>query len=253
MTKWLIKPTVLEKDKISSVMRMLSVANVPFDIVHTVGGIMYNSNKEVYTLNENEQHFVCGSYQLARAVEKIQPSATFLLEDYTFKDWYKIFGKENMLNPNVQFAKPSEIVWTAEEMFVRPLMDTKSFNGGVYNKNMLTVDVECVVAPIQKIQKEFRFFVLGGKIIGKSQYKMNGELFPSSIVDSDAVEFAQEMIKLFDFPGYVIDIASTNGKCSVVELNCFNASGFYEIDLWTFVSGVLDYYENLNFNSIERC
>lgn len=243
MVKWLIKPTVLEQSKIQSVIRMLEVAGIPYDIVHTIDGVMYTPEKQVYEMDLTQQHFVCGSYQLARAVEKIQPSATFLLEDYTFKDWYKIFGKENMLNPDVQFARPGEIIWTDEEMFVRPLMDTKSFNGGVYNKNMLTVDVECVVALIQKIQKEFRFFVIGGKIIGKSQYKMNGELFPSSMVDSDAIAFAEEMIKLFDFPGYVIDIASTNGKCSVVELNCFNASGFYEIDLWKFVDGVLNYYE----------
>lgn len=240
--KWLIKPTNLEMEKVKSVMRILDIAETPYDIVHTLDGVMYTSDKKVYEFNPQEQHFVCGSYQLARAVNKIQPSAVFLLEEYSFKDWYKIFGVENMLNPNVQFAKPKDVVWTDEEMFARPLFDTKDFNGGIYNANTLKWDVECVIAPLQKIQKEFRFFVMGGEIIAASQYKMNGELFPSSMVDNEARNFAKEMIKKFKFPGYVIDIAVTNGKCSVVELNCLNASGFYEIDLWKFVEGVLNYY-----------
>lgn len=248
MTKWLIKPTVLEQGKMQSIMRMLDVAGIPYDIVHTLNGVMYSAEKEVYTLDLNEQHFVCGSYQLARAVHKIQPSATFLLEGYSFKDWYTIFGKENMLNTDVQFAYPKDIVWADQEMFVRPLHDTKSFNGGIYSPLSELPDVECIVAPIQQIQKEFRFFVLGGKIIGSSQYKMNGSLFPSSIVDRNATGFAEKMIEKFDFPGYVIDIATSGERCSIVELNCFNASGFYEIDLYRFILGVLEYYDNLAEN-----
>lgn len=241
--KWLIKPTLLESGKIKSIMNMLDAADIQYDIVHTLNGVMYNSNKEEYKFDKAIQNFVCGSYQLAKAVDKIQPSACFLLDDFSFKDWYKIFGAENMLNSSAQFAYPKDIVWTSEEMFVRPLHDTKSFNGGIYNANNIPVDVECMVAPLQEIQKEFRFFVLDGKIIGSSQYKMNGQLFASSLVDEDAKVFAQEMIEKFDFPGYVIDIAVTNGKCSIVELNCFNASGFYEIDLFKFISSVIDYYE----------
>lgn len=241
--KWILKPIKVEQQKMTLLMNMLKVAEIPFDIVHTLEGQIYDSEKNIYQLDDKEKYFVCGSYQLAKVVGKTHPEGCFLLEDYTFNDWYRIFGKENMLNPNVQIAYPKDIVWSDDEMFVRPLMDSKDFNGGVYNKNTLTTEVECLVAPLQHIQKEFRFFVLGGKIIGKSQYKMNGQLFPSSMVDEDAENFAREMIQKFDFPGYVIDIATTDGRCSVVELNCFNASGFYEIDLWKFVSGVIDFYE----------
>ena len=240
--KWLLKPIKVEQEKIILLMKMLATADISFDIVHTLDGNIYDNEKQPYILNDNEKYFVCGSYQLARAVGKTHSEGCFLLEDYTFKDWYEIFGAENMLNEYIQIAKTHDIVWHNEEMFVRPLMDSKAFNGGVFNKNTLKTDVECVVAPIQQIQKEFRFFVLGGKIIGQSQYKMNGDLFPSSMVDEDAKLFAEKMIKKFDFPGYVIDIASTNGRCSIVELNCLNASGFYEVDLWKFINGVLNYY-----------
>lgn len=240
--KWLIKPTLLEQNKIQSVIRMLEISDIPYDIVHTLDGVMYNSDKEVYELDLSQQHFVCGSYQLAKAFHKLQPSATFLLDNYNFKDWYKIFGKENMLNPEVQFTNTKNINWINEEMFVRPLEDTKSFNGGIYNSNSILPDVQCIVAPLKQIQKEFRFFVLNGEIIGESQYKMNGELFPSSIIDNQAKEFAKTMIQKFPFPGYVIDIALTNNQCNIVELNCFNASGFYVINLYKFIEKITTYY-----------
>lgn len=242
--KWLIKPIKVENKKIELLMKMLSSVDIAFDIVHTLNDKIYDNNKQEYNLKENESYFVCGSYQLAKVVSKTHKEASFVLDDYTFNDWYEIFGKENMLNENIQISKPDDIKWINEEMFVRPLLDSKAFNGGVFNKNTLHTDVMCVVALLQNIQKEFRFFVLDGQIIGSSQYKMNGDFFPSNIVDDDAKSFAEEMIKKFDFPGYVIDISTTNGKCKIVELNCFNASGFYEIDLWKFMEKVTSYYEN---------
>lgn len=78
-------------------MNMLDAIDVHYDIVHTLSGVMYNSNKEEYKIDKSVQNFVCGSYQLAKAVDKVQPSAYFLLDDFSFKDWYKIFGAENML------------------------------------------------------------------------------------------------------------------------------------------------------------
>lgn len=243
--KWLIKPIKVEIQKTKLLMQMLECADIPFDIVHTIDGVMYDNNKEKYVLKPEEKYFVCGSYQLARAVAVTHPEACFTIEQYSFDDWYGIFGRENMLNGYAQICKPQDIQWHNEEMFVRPLFDTKSFNGGIYNKTTLVTDVDCLVAPIQHIQKEFRFFVLDGKIIGKSQYKMAGNLFPSSIVDEDAILFAQKMIQKFKYPGYVIDIATTDGQCKIVELNCFNASGFYEIDLWKFIDSVTNYFDGL--------
>lgn len=242
--KWLIKPIKVENKKMELLMKMLSSVDIAFDIVHTLDGKLYDKEKKPYILRDEEKYFVCGSYQLTKVVSQTHKEASFVLDDYTFKDWYDIFGKENMLNENIQIAEAKDIIWINEEMFVRPLLDSKAFNGGIFNKNTLNTDVICVAATLQHIQKEFRFFVLDGEIIGSSQYKMNGELFPSSIVDEDAKQFVNEMIKKFDFPGYVIDIASTNGQCKIVELNCFNASGFYEIDLWKFMEKVTNYYEN---------
>lgn len=223
-------------------MQSIDCANVPYDIVYPIMGWILDGNKKEYVFDENEQYFTIGSYPLSRYVKKKSPKSVFSLDDYTFKDWYKIFGAENMLNPNPQFALAKDIKWINEEMFVRPLLDNKDFNGGIFNKNTLKFEGECVAATLQTINKEFRFFILDGKVIAKTQYKQNGELFESSLVDEGAISFVKEMIKKFNFEGYVIDVALVNETYKIVELNCLNASGFYSIDLYHFLNEILIKY-----------
>lgn len=247
--KWLIQPVKIEAEKINLLMRFLKIAEIDFDIVYPLEGKVFNENKELYQYDENETYFVCGSYPLTRNVFKDRKEAVFSLDEYSFKDWYRIFGSENMVNENPQIVEAKDIKWINEEMFVRPLLDTKSFNGGIYNRNTLSFNGICVVAPIKEIKKEFRFFVINGEIIGSTQYKLNGELYSSYIVDEGAKEFASKMIKKFKFDGYVIDIAQVDDDYKIVELNCLNASGFYEINLNSFINGVINFYENRNVKS----
>lgn len=239
--RFLIQPTKIENNQMNTFFNLLDIANVKYDKVYPLNGSILNADKSEYVFNADEKYFVLGSYPLTRYVSKIIPEAVFSLEKYSFKDWYRIFGKDNMLNSNVQFCLAKDINWENEEMFVRPLEDTKSFNGGVYNKTTLKFEGECVVAQIKHIQKEFRFFVLDNKIIGSSQYKQSGELYVSSLVDQDALEFAKEMIKKLACVGYTIDIAYVGGEYKIVELNCFNASGFYEINLYNFLNEIINY------------
>lgn len=241
--KFLIQPTKLEQEQMDLLFSLLDMAKVSYDKVYPLNGDVLNPDKTKYIFDENENYFVLGSYPLTRYVHKISPNAVFSLENYNFKDWYEIFGAENMLNYAPQFCLAKDIIWINEEMFVRPFEDTKSFNGGVYNKNTLKFDGECVAAKIQNIQKEFRFFVLDGKIIASSQYKQNGELYSNHLVDDGAIDFAKKMIRMFDFKGYVIDIADVNETYKIVELNCFNASGFYNINLYHFLNEILIFLE----------
>lgn len=241
--KFLIQPMKVEAEQINSLCNLLDVAGIHCDKVYPLEGRVLNPDKSEYVFNENEKYFVIGSYPLTRYVYKIKPDAVFSLDSYTFKDWYNIFGKDNMLNPNPQICLAKDINWIDDEMFVRPLEDTKSFNGGIYNKNTLKFEGECVVAHLQSIQKEFRFFVLNNKIIGQSQYKQNGELYISSIVDDGAIEFAKQMLEKFSFKGYTLDIAYVNQEYKIVELNCFNASGLYGVSLYNFLNEILTVME----------
>lgn len=244
--KWLIQPVKIEEDKVKNLIQMLEVADIAYDIVYPLEGGVFNRDKTPYVYDKEETYFVCGSYSLTRNVFKDRKEAVFSLDEYNFEDLMSIFGKENFVNHDAKIINAKDIDWKEEEYFIRPLNDDKSFNGGVYNQNTFKYEGEVVVAPLKHISKEHRFFVIDGEIIGASLYKMNGNLATSHIIDDRVLEFAKEMIAKFDFPGFVIDIATVDGNEKIMELNCLNASGFYDINLYRFINAIVDYYEGRN-------
>ena len=245
MPRWLIQPVKVEAEKISNLINLLERGAINYDIVYPLEGKILNPDKTEYVFNENETYFVCGSYSLTRYVHAVNPSAVFSLEDYKFDDLMDIFGKDNFVNPGAKVVHTKDIDWKAnDEYFVRPLDDTKSFNGGIYNANMLTYEGEVVIAPLKHISREYRFFVIDGQIITSSLYKVNGQLEESEIIDPNARAFAQEMIEKFAHPGFVIDIATVDNEYKIMELNCLNPAGFYKINLYKLIVAVEDHYEN---------
>lgn len=243
MITWLLQPVKVEREKMDHLMYLLEKADIPYHIVYPLEGQILNPDQSIFEFEANTQYFVCGSYPLTRLVSKIQPSAVFSLEDYTFQSWWDIFGKENFVNSNAVICQAKDIKWIEEEYFVRPLHDTKSFNGGIYNQNTLKFEGEVVYAQLKHISREYRFFVIDSQIVTGSLYKVNGRLEESDIIDSSALDFANEMVKNFK-GSYVLDVANANNEYKIMELNCLNAAGFYAINLYKLIMAVEDYYEN---------
>jgi len=246
MVKWLIQPVKIESEKMDYLMDMLARADIPFDKVYPLDSQVLNADKTPYQFNDNQNYFVCGSYPLTRYVAKIKPQAVFSLEDYTFADLWTIFGRYNFVNHDAHICHTNEIDWSKEqEYFVRPLEDTKSFNGGIYSPYSLKYEGMVVLASLKSISKEHRFFIIDNEIVTGSLYKINGNLYASSIIDQGAYDFASQMKEKFNHPGYVIDIATVNDEYKIMELNCLNAAGFYEINLYKLIMAVEDYYARL--------
>lgn len=113
----------------------------------------------------------------------------------------------------------------------------------VYSKNdVINCHEDVIIAAVKKINKEHRFFIVDGKIATASLYKINGSISTSDVIDEGAKIFVENMIKKFDFPGFVIDVATIGNEYKIVELNCLNASGFYEINLYKLIDSVERYY-----------
>lgn len=128
--KWLIQTVKIEIDKINSLLRILKSVNICYDIVYPYRNEVLTSDKKPYVFNSTEQYFVLGSYPLTKNMYKICPTSVFSLEQYSFASWFEIFGRENMLNSQAVMVRAGEINWVEEELFVRPINDTKDFNGG---------------------------------------------------------------------------------------------------------------------------
>jgi len=163
---------------------------------------------------------------------------------------YKDHWKENLLNFDSEIFKlGDDFNWKEDEVkFIRPTEDSKSFTGQLFTKieweekiqnylhnyrsDVFNEDTLVQVTKPKNISKEIRFWVVDGKIITSSTYRVandfniNGDVFPEEI------EFAQQMVDLFQLnEAFVIDICVTDKGYKIVEAGCINCAGFYNADM----------------------
>lgn len=143
--------------------------------------------------------------------------------------------------------------------FVRPLDDSKVFPGSVIDGaefkawreavvaiqdefSTLTGDTEILIAPVQEIECEFRFFVIDKQVVTGSQYRefgytrkrrvnMDGQNEDSRA--NRALAFARQMVARWcPAKHFVLDVCMVGmmGTPKVVEINSLTSAGFYACD-----------------------
>jgi hypothetical protein len=152
-----------------------------------------------------------------------------------------------------------------DRFFIRPTEDTKSFNGQIIDRQAfiswqrkvidlretyttLDENTPVVVSELKQIYREARFFVVDGQVITGSTYKIGSRVCPSPEVPPTMWEYAQRMAgKWGPARAYVIDLALTDdaddGYNKIIEYNCCNCAGFYEIDVQKWIMAI----ENMEF------
>ncbi len=199
---------------------------------------------------DEENVFAFGAVKLARLAKKENWKPGSLLNDNHDYNVYKDFYKDNLLNFDSKVVCFSEeFNWKeGERKFIRPCKDSKVFTGKVFTEeewkeflsfaltsghsSSLDERTEIQVCSIKPIEKEIRFWSVGGKIVTGSQYRLGDKTVYDSYYDIDALEFAQSMVSLYQIAdAFVIDVCLTNGIWKIVELNCINCSGFYLSDV----------------------
>lgn len=157
---------------------------------------------------------------------------------------------DHYLNSDMKVMSPEEVVpyvetksW--EYFFAKPDNDLKIFDGGVFsaerfpffmektrNYSNYNPNIKVCVSPIKYIEKEWRIFVVDGKIITASQYRKNMKLSIETGITNSALGFAENIVeKNNPARAYVLDICRVDSTYKVVEYNTFNCSGFYACDI----------------------
>ena len=179
-------------------------------------------------------------------------------ENFHYSKWRENLG-ENLLNYDAIVCRFDEVMqYFADDFFIRPCEDTKSFTGEVYswkkfdswrtevlNINndftMLKKDTMVSYCSVKQIFSEYRFFVVDGKIVTASQYKRGNTVLHNANIDQYIIDYANEMINTWQpARAFVIDIASTPNGCKVIEINNFNSAGFYACDVGKIVEAIED-------------
>lgn len=173
--------------------------------------------------------------------------------------------RHDMLNSDAEIMRVKDTVkffesdTTADEedyWFIRPVKDLKEFSGTVAQvadiKNWMCSpksgnfsfgdDTLIMLSPTKKIYSESRFFVVGGKVVDGSYYRMGGRLMSHHITQPELYALAQEIAdKWLPHECCVMDLADTDQGVKVIEFNTINSSGFYDHDVKKIVNAMTEW------------
>jgi hypothetical protein len=157
------------------------------------------------------------------------------------------------------FQKFVELFGT-ENLFIRPNSGSKLFTGvPIHGLNDLKYQSNCLrqlsgvmdnslilVSTSKGIKNEFRFIIVGDKVIDGSQYLSDGVHDQKHFYTQDALKLAEKVAKCKEKPVeiFTCDIATMYDKSvKIVEINSFNCAGWYHCDPRKIVKEVSEYVE----------
>jgi hypothetical protein len=202
---------------------------------------------EVDLKTDRKDVFIFGSVNLNKKIGKYNLNPGTLDNSNHDVKVYSSFYKDHMLNSDgkiINFGDklPEEYNY----FFARPTKDTKVFSGQLFSREKwegwqqeledsnlvqgLKLETEVLIASLKDTQTEIRCWIVGGKVVTMSQYKIGDRVISENLDNYDeAKEFAQRMTDLFSpARAFVLDICLYNDEWKVVEINCINSSGFYK-------------------------
>jgi hypothetical protein len=201
-----------------------------------------------------------GATKLTKMARKYDWKGVFFNDNFDTAVWNA--NRSDMLNQDGKIMKVSE---TAEflkgypddlPMFIRPCLDLKAFNGTLTRvseiKNWMkstesgnfsfNADTLVSIAEAKHIQAEWRWFVVDGKVIDGSIYRLRGQRLTIHERDQKVIDEAQGFADVW-LPDStcVMDLALTEDGMKCIEFNCFNSSGYYNHDIEKIVKAVNSY------------
>lgn len=209
---------------------------------------------------KDKRIFTYGSYTMANHAAKVFDPGAYVSPLISMVALNEHYGKE-MLNHDMVVGKIREIDPDMDMFFIRPVEDTKSIVGAEYTKayytewkarimeaalnpenySTVTPDTMICIAPCKRIDAEYRCFVVNGRVATVSQYKMRRLPHFTSHVDDYIIAYVNDLVSTWQpDKAFVLDVALCDDKLSVIEANCINSSGLYEIDTQKLIMAVED-------------
>lgn len=206
-------------------------------------------------------HVFCyGSYSMRHVASRLHWSpGIFDLYHQDFEQQRAHWGRE-MLNFPSEVCELARANCLGERVFVRPVADTKSFTGKLFERSefedwkrwacdrdgdssplCLRADTLVQVCKPVEIHAEYRFWIVKGQVVTCSVYRRGGQAFLSDEVDERVVAYAEARVAEWQpHEAFVLDVCDTPVGMKVVEINTINCSAFYAADVQRLVGALED-------------
>jgi ATP-grasp domain-containing protein len=185
--------------------------------------------------------------------------------NFTYASYIEHYG-DDMLNSDAQYFRFKDVPKFRGLKFIRPVKDNKAFAGSIVDgvefeawqqlqlETGVTVfpETQVMVAEPTHIDAEYRFFVVGGKVVTGSMYVYRQRLAPRELepefsLDMMAQAYAQRMVNHWQpADAFVIDVAATDmqeSRFKIIEINGINAAGFYKSDVTMILNAIEKFYQ----------
>jgi hypothetical protein len=149
----------------------------------------------------------------------------------------------------------------SDRVFVRPDSDLKEFAGEVmtmgelkeWRDKLIAIDDEpglimnshtpIILGDVVDIVREWRVFIVDSVPVDCSRYRSSGRFDPAREFPNEVREFVNEICDIYlPSPVIVIDVGvDDKERFGVIEANCFNSSGWYDVDIEMVVDAVSKY------------
>lgn len=176
-------------------------------------------------------------------------------ETFNYKAWNT--NRDDMLNCNNTVLTAWDMIGhlknreDGDRIFMRPVLDLKQFSGHVSTvkeaidfltgallakstvSTRLTPHSLVMVNQPHELVAEWRWFIVGGRVIDGSRYRKHGEPSKKHMQDESLYGLIQSLAdKWLPSACCVMDTCLLeNGETKIVEFNCINGSGFYDHDI----------------------
>jgi hypothetical protein len=252
---WVIQDRIYETG-----FEVLKELLVRFDIPHDIVKVVPFSHELIPEIEPKGLVMACGGTTLSKiAIQRGWTPGTFLNDDHDYRQWERHYGAE-LLNAGSTVSRFADVVPQEKPFFIRPCTDGKAFTGMVTDwptfsewqhkvvvlheqdtsaYMSLTGDTMVSYGPVRTIYREYRFFIVDGRAVTQSVYKVGTKVMYSADVEPDAIAYANRIASIWGpARAYCLDICLTPDGYRVMEINCINSAGFYAIDIPKFVDAI---------------
>ena len=246
---WVLQENIFNEAGFERLTEALQRLELPYS-VHKVIPFVGELQPEPVIAPETKGVIVMGSYSMAKyAAKRGWVPGSYIGENLDFEVQRAHWG-EMMFNFDGVVCPFGKVPEQPLPFFIRPTEDSKAFTGLVqdwptfveWRDNVLalgedsgatlTGETPVLVAPKREILGETRTWIVDGKVVTASGYKVGSFPRHNAQVDERIIAYANACAEIWSpLRAYVLDVFDTPAGLRIGEVNNINSAGFYAADL----------------------
>jgi hypothetical protein len=221
--------------------------------------VSYRPFEDPVVKTDRKDVWIFGSFNMGfkLADRKWSPGLIYDPNMFNFEEYLTHYG-EHLLNSDGKIQRVGNIQdWGPGEKFIRPTHDTKTFDSNVYTEKQWEdyifeiCDNETLdevrsqtgmfyCTPKGGIQQEIRCWIVDGKMVTCSQYRIGRRINMLNMDHNEDVRvFVKDMCKIYQpARAFVMDICLYNDEYKIVELGCIHHCGFYDANMGKLIESI---------------